>query len=71
MSEQFVIMTRYQRSPTVVIRHAYGPYPTRAKAQTVLKRMHRNAVELLGYSPDEMAKIEAHVTKLLGDREAE
>jgi hypothetical protein len=66
MSDQFVIMTRYQKTPTTVIRHVYGPYPTRAKALGVVRQMRRNSSVLFGMTEAQIeTKIEVHVTKLL------
>jgi hypothetical protein len=59
----FVIWTRYVNPKGKIIRHAFGPYPTRAKAQTALKKMIRESYDI------EMDNAEAQVTKLIGDHE--
>lgn len=61
----FVIWTRYERPTGVIVRHAYGPYPTRSKAQTELRRMRREFAS--NYSADDMARVEAVVTKVITD----
>lgn len=62
----FVIWTRYVNPRGTVIRHAYGPYETRAKAQTALKRMLREAeANLADYHSDGI--LETFVTNLIGD----
>ena len=60
---QFVIWTRYQRPDGKIVRHVYGPYPTRSKAQTDLKKMLKDA-ELYG---QDSASVEAAVCKLLNE----
>lgn len=62
MNEQYVIWTRYASPRGRVIRHAYGPYETRAKAQTALDAMVRENAE---YGND-MDGSEMHVVKLIG-----
>lgn len=47
-----------------VVRHAFGPYATRAKAQAALKKMIRVNTEQLGV---EMQRVEACVTVLIPD----
>jgi hypothetical protein len=65
MTEQFVIMTRYQKSPTIVVRHVYGPYPTRAKAQSAINKMKRE--HIANYGDDALKNVEVHALKLLPD----
>lgn len=61
MTEQYAIWTRYKHPKGKIIRHVFGPYPTRSKAQTDLKHMlARN----LDYGND-MSRVEVQVTKMV------
>lgn len=62
MNESYVIWTRYQSPKGTVIRHVFGPYPTRAKALTAMKNMIRDNIE---YGND-MDNAEVYVTKMIG-----
>jgi hypothetical protein len=62
--EAYVIWTRYWKpGRKVVVRHAYGPFPTRAKAETVKKRILRTHEVMYGTYKGE--QIEVAVVKLL------
>lgn len=66
MIDQFAIWTRYERPTGTIVRHVFGPYPTRSKAQAELKRMlRRTQDEARGHF--DMGALEAHVTKMVGD----
>lgn len=60
----FAIWTRYVRPNGTVVRHVFGPYPTRSKAATVLKRMLQDQVTW--YGEDQLDQVEAQVTKMVG-----
>lgn len=60
MSDQYAIWTRFTTHTGFVVRHVFGPYPTRSKAQTALKRMLKNDREFYeGY----VGNLEVQVTK--------
>lgn len=64
---QYVIWTRYEKpdgGPRNVVRHVYGPYPTRSKALTQLKNMVKNFEdETCGHDP---GIVESQVVELIG-----
>lgn len=64
MIEQYAIWTRYERPTGTIVRHVFGPYSTRSKAQTEMRRMTRLNRDVYGVDMD---KIEVHVTKMVGD----
>jgi len=68
MTEMFVIQTRATASTGRIIRHVYGPWTTRARANAALKRFRVTQVEL--YGEDAVKTVEMHVTKIItmGDK---
>lgn len=65
--EQFVIWTRFTTHTGFIVRHVYGPYETRSKAQSALKRMLRNDEEYYG---GYVGNLETQVTKLIGEEKS-
>lgn len=61
--DKYVIWTRYVRPTGKIVRHAYGPYDTRSKAQTALRKMRREHEMMHG--PMLAGQVEAVVTVLI------
>lgn len=65
MTDQYVIWTRYERPKGSVVRHAYGPYASRAQAASALAKMKRNHLE--HYGQDSLDRSETAICKIIGD----
>lgn len=59
----FVIWTRYQTLKGTIVRHAYGPYATRSKADTAKRKMLEETRDR--HSVTDLARTEIHVIKVI------